>query len=372
MNLYYRRSPALTDCRNGILHARPLGSDKQLRLEGTGRRIWELLEYPVTIGELSLKLAGEFSGDVEKIARDTGRLLELLCERGLTEIHRKAPSPEDKQRFSYLGLLKRALVNLIYPEHELRIRFLEKRAAGMTGLERKRYLRDIRYREPELYQAVIDAKHDFGISDRAHYAFSHTMIGLPGLDNLERCAEAVFSENIPGDFMEAGVCQGGAAIFMRALQRAYGEGGRRLWAADSFEGLPPPGSGPDAALGLDLSETKAPSLAFSLDGVRDNFIRYDLLDSQVVFLQGWFTTTLPTAPIEQLAILRLDADLYSSTKISLECLYSKVVPGGFIIIDDYGFFAGCRQAVDEYRARHGITEPIKPVNQSCVYWRKQR
>jgi hypothetical protein len=371
MGLFYRRGMAQTSCRNGAVYVQPFDRDEPVRLEGTGRRIWELLEYPVTIGDLSLNLVGEFSGDIEKITGDTGRFLQSLQERGLMEILGETPSPEDRQRFRYLGLMKRALVNLIYPEHELRIRFLEKPEAGLSDVDRRRCLRDIRYREPDLYQAVIDAKHDLGLSGRAPYGFSHTMIGLPGLDNLERCAEAVFSENILGDFMEAGVCQGGASIFMRALQRAYGEGNRRLWVADSFEGLPPPESGPDVEMGLDLSETKIPSLAFCLEGVRDNFIRYDLLDSRVVFLPGWFADTLPTAPVEQLAILRLDADLYSSTRIALESLYSKVAQGGFVIVDDYGFLAACRQAVDEYRVKHDIDEPIKFIGRSCIYWQKR-
>ena len=369
--MYYRRRMALTSYRNGGVFVQPPYSDKLMRLDGTGRRIWELLEYPVTIGEIARSLACEFSGDVEKIAGEMGRFLTSLQERGLAEARSEAPSPEDRQRFRYLGLLKRALVNLIYPEHELRMRFLEKPDAGMNDLERKRYLRDIRYREPDLYQATIDAKFDIGMSSRAPYRYSHTMIGLPALDSLERCAEAVFSEDVPGDFMEAGVCQGGAAIFMRALQTAYGQEHRRLWAADSFEGLPPPESQPDIASGLDLSEGKAPFVAFCLEGVRDHFMRYGLLDGGVVFLPGWFTDTLPTAPIERLAILRLDADLYASTREALENLYPKVTPGGFVIVDDYGAFAACRQAVEEYRSAHGIDEPIHFVNQSAVYWRKR-
>ena len=366
----YRRCMALTYCRDGAVFVKPPHGDKLLRLAGTGRRIWECLEYPVTVDEIAQKLACEFAGDLEKIAGDTGRFLTSLQERELVETRSEAPSPEDRQRFRYLWLLKRALVNLIYPEHELRMRFLKNPVAGMSDLEWKRYLRDIRYREPDLYQVLIDAKHGVGLSAEAPYRFSHTMIGMPALDNLERCAETVFAENIPGDFMEAGVCQGGASIFMRALQTAHVEGNRRLWVADSFEGLPPPESEPDIASGIDFSETKEPSVAFCLEGVRDHFMRYDLLDDGVIFLSGWFADTLPIAPIEQLAILRLDADLYASTKIALEYLYPKVTPGGFVIMDDYGFLA-CRQAVEEYRIRHGIDEPIHFVNRSCVYWRKR-
>ncbi len=367
----YRRCMVLTYCREGALFVKPPHGDKLLSLAGTGRRIWEYLEYPVTVEEIARKLACEFAGDIKKIVEDTGRFLTSLQERELVETRSDAPSPEERQRFRYLWLLKRALVNLIYPEHELRMRFLEKQDAGMSDLDRRRYLRDIRYREPDLHQALITSKQVTGKASKKAY-FSHTIIGLLALDNIERCAEIVFAEDIPGDFLEAGVCQGGAAVFMRAIQTVYGDKHRRLWAADSFEGLPLPKSQFDLDSGIDFSEPLFPELAFSLEGVRDHFIRYDLLDPGVVFLPGWFADTLPTAPIEQLAILRLDADMYASTLDALEYLYPKVTPGGFVIVDDYGYYAVCRQAVEEYRTKQNIDEPLQFVNWSCVYWRKRR
>jgi O-methyltransferase len=78
-----------------------------------------------------------------------------------------------------------------------------------------------------------------------------------------------------------------------------------------------------------------------LDEVKANFARYGLLDDQVRFLPGWFRDTLPAAPIRELAILRLDGDLYESTAIALEHLYPKVVCGGYVIVDDYGAKSGC-------------------------------
>lgn len=369
--MYYRRCMVPTSYRNGAIHIQPPEGGNPMRLEGTGRRIWELLEYPTTIEDLARRLASEFLDDVETIAGDTGRFLEALLERGLAETPGVVLSPDDRQRFRYLSLLKRSLVNLTYPEHELRIRFLDKQKIEMDKLEKKRYLRDIRYREPELYIAILDMKHGNGFSAQLSYRFSHTMIGMSALDNLERCAEQVFSEDIPGDFMEAGVCQGGAAIFMRALQVSHGQEKRRLWAADSFQGLPKPLSQPDMDLGRDFSEPCTPVLAFSLEGVRDNFLRYGLLDEGVVFLPGWFAETLPALRVEKLAILRLDADYYESTKVALENLYPRVVPGGFVIIDDYGSFPSCRKAVDEYRHRQGIADPVHFANSTVAYWRKQ-
>src|SRR5262249_51251722 len=107
-----------------------------------------------------------------------------------------------------------------------------------------------------------------------------------------------------------------------------------------------------------------------LDQVRDNFRRYGLLDDQVRFLPGWFRDTLPRAPIARLAVLRLDGDLYESTIQALEALYDRVSAGGYVIVDDYGNVAGCRQAVPGFRAARGIREAIRPIDWAGVSWRK--
>src|SRR5205814_3171431 len=144
---------------------------------------------------------------------------------------------------------------------------------------------------------------------------------------------------------------------------------RCVWVADSFEGLPPPDTGkyPHDA-GDSLHEAR--ELAVSLDEVKANFERYGLLDDQVRFLKGWFRDTLPAAPIERLAVLRLDGDLYESTMDALVNLYPKLSPGGYCIIDDYGLIEACRRAVGDYRARHGIGEPIHIVDGTAVYWQR--
>jgi len=104
--------------------------------------------------------------------------------------------------------------------------------------------------------------------------------------------------------------------------------------------------------------------------VRANFARYDLLDDQVRFPPGWFRDTLPTAPIDQLAVLRLDGDLYESTMDALSNLYLKLSVGGYVIIDDYQI-PGCQQAVHEFRAANGIEDdPLEPIDKWSVYWRR--
>ena len=89
------------------------------------------------------------------------------------------------------------------------------------------------------------------------------------------------------------------------------------------------------------------------------------------FLKGWFSETLPSAPINQLAILRLDGDLYSSTMDAWNALYSKISPGGYLIVDDYSSWASCKRAVDEFRAKHTVTAGLQKIDNSGVFWRKE-
>jgi hypothetical protein len=196
------------------------------------------------------------------------------------------------------------------------------------------------------------------------------MIGIHRLDNLHFCVEDVLARKVPGDLMETGVWRGGASILMRAILKVHGVTDRRVWCADSFEGLPPP----DPAKyphDVNLTLNQFRQLAVSLEEVQTNFRRYNLLDDQVRFLKGWFRDTLPGAPVERLAVLRMDGDLYESTMDALSALYPKVSRGGYVIVDDYGDVPPCRQAVHDYWQRHGIQEEIIQIDQAGVFWMKQ-
>ena len=215
-----------------------------------------------------------------------------------------------------------------------------------------------------LAKAVDNNRRSVG-SDRP--ADAETMIGMARLDNLQWCVETALAEQVPGDVIETGAWRGGACILMRAILASYGVTDRTVWVADSFAGLPPP----DPRYPADASAQfhKDAQLAVSLEEVRANFARYDLLDEQVQFLVGWFKDTLPTAPIEQLAVARLDGDMYESTIEALDVLYPKLSPGGFLIIDDYRIHM-CKQAVTDYRLGHAIEDPIQEIDGYAIYWRK--
>lgn len=196
---------------------------------------------------------------------------------------------------------------------------------------------------------------------------AETMVGLKRLDNLQHCVTSVIRDGVPGDLIETGVWRGGSSIFMRAVLKAYGDRSRKVWLADSFRGLPQPDP---ARYPVDHGDTLwiYKELAISLEEVKANFFRYGLLDEQVVFLPGWFRDTLPAAPITQLAILRLDGDLYESTMDALTALYHKVSPGGFVIVDDYGL-PTCRAAIEDFRQARGITDPIHQIDWTGAFWR---
>jgi hypothetical protein len=105
--------------------------------------------------------------------------------------------------------------------------------------------------------------------------------------------------------------------------------------------------------------------------VANNFRKFGLLDERVKFIKGWFCDSLPNAPIERIAVLRLDGDLYESTMDALKNLYDKVSIGGFIIVDDYYTWPGCRTAVDEFRLERRDKAPLDDIDTSAVYWRKE-
>jgi 2-polyprenyl-3-methyl-5-hydroxy-6-metoxy-1,4-benzoquinol methylase len=198
---------------------------------------------------------------------------------------------------------------------------------------------------------------------------AHSMIGKKRMTNLRLLAERVMRDDVPGDFIETGVWRGGACIVMRAVLEAYGDKSRRVWVADSFAGLPVPKAGLAADNG-DPHHTYE-ELSVSADQVRANFAKYDLLDDQVCLLEGWFSETLAAAPIERLALLRLDGDMFESTMDAITALYDKVSPGGYIIVDDYIAVPGCRKAIDEFRVTRGIAAPLHDIDGMGVFWQKQ-
>jgi O-methyltransferase len=198
-------------------------------------------------------------------------------------------------------------------------------------------------------------------------SLAHTMIGSARMRNLRHACESALLDEVPGDFCETGVWRGGACIFMKGVLEAYGDKVRRVFVADSFRGLPEPNADEFPADAGDRHHTFA-QLAISREEVEGNFRKYRLLDERVVFIEGWFKETLHKAPIQSIAVLRLDGDMYESTIQALDALYHKVSFGGVVIVDDYTL-PGCNKAVADFRQKHSIESAMFPIDGSAAWWR---
>ncbi len=261
----------------------------------------------------------------------------------------------------YLDLLKRCLTNWIYGHTEV----VSVEQEGSAPPDVLRMCRDLGFRlvQPTPFSPGLRA------DGRDWPPTAHSMVGLKRLDNLQSCATDVLAKGIPGDFIETGVWRGGASIFLRAVLKVHGVSDRRVWVADSFEGLPPPDPNRYPRDAGDKHHVMK-FLAISIEEVKANFERYGLLDQQVQLLKGWFRDTLPIAPIRQLALMRLDGDMYESTMDALVHLYPKLSPGGYVIVDDYGAIPACQQAVQDFRTAQGIREEIHQIDWTGVYWQR--
>jgi O-methyltransferase len=275
------------------------------------------------------------------------------------------PAPVDA---AYLDLLKRAITRALFmratERHTWRAGFPVKRQLVRMS---QRLLSKFNLEVVRLIRTGPEDYLESGHAARNRAEDSESMLGTRQFDNMQACIADVIRNDVPGDLLEAGVWRGGMTIFMRGVLLSLGVTDRLVWVVDSFSGLPPP----DPEAESNARWWREADMAESLETVRANFARYGLLDDQVRFLKGFFADSLPGAPIDKLAILRMDADLYQSTADVLQNLYPRLSSGGWLICDDYLNLHDCRRAVDEYRARHGITEPIVEIDQRAICWKKR-
>ena len=301
-------------------------------------------------------------------------------EKNCASAGRDAPAAAGAHRENdlYLDLLKKCLCASIYDESA----WQPLQGPMRTGVSRRNPLRAlpaalkhaaIRALRKRSLMLVRQKPFNAQVRDEGldWPCFGFTMVGRKRLDNVQNCVEDVLAHGVPGDFVETGVWRGGTTILMRAILKTHGITDVAVWCADSFEGMPKP-TATDLKAQAESDFSDRDYLAVSLDQVKANFERFGLLDDQVKFLKGWFRDSLPTAPIQRIALLRMDGDLYSSTMDALKYLYPKVSPGGYVIVDDYNSWAACRQAVDEYRLEHGIRAALIPVDPHAVYWQVAR
>jgi hypothetical protein len=270
----------------------------------------------------------------------------------------------------YLNLLKKTLTFTLWPEPPID---LEKYNYSLNPIKRNFYSLIVWVLNKAGF--TLCKKRKITESQRLEGklfppGYGDTMIGIKRLENLQDCIESVIYDDVEGDFIETGVWRGGACIFMQAILASYGIENRKVIMADSFEGLPKPDTENWPKDKHDKNYTYQ-FLAVSQEEVENNFKKYGLLDDKVIFLKGFFKDTLPNAPVDQLAILRLDGDMYESTMVALESLYPKLSVGGFCIIDDFSL-KGAKAAVEDYRQKFNIDEEIQEIDWTGVYWRKMK
>lgn len=217
----------------------------------------------------------------------------------------------------------------------------------------------------------------------------HTMLPYVNLVTLYEQVRYCELNKIEGDFVECGVWKGGAVGLMAIANLEYGSQRRALHLFDAFEEICAPNEDFDGKKAINEVKKLVGKNSYvkgelkPLTGIYDRFggpgniqVCKDLIEQtlnypkdMVHYHKGWFQNTLPAkAPdIEKIAILRLDGDWYESTKVCLENLFDKVVPGGFIIIDDYGAYSGCKKAVDEFFISKKVKSYLNYSNWCCRY-----
>jgi hypothetical protein len=205
----------------------------------------------------------------------------------------------------------------------------------------------------------------------------HTLLNMAGLVNVINLARRLDADGIKGAFVECGVWRGGSAGVMAIVARRQH---RRLWLFDSFVGMPEAttedvGPAADAlAAGCKTGRLVATgSYAAPRQFVEDLlFGKLGIERRNVEIREGWFQDTVGKARQEvgAISLLRLDGDWYESTRTCLEAFYDQVAAGGFVIVDDYGAFEGCRKAVDEFMTARGESPGFHRVDDTRIYFRK--
>jgi O-methyltransferase len=199
-----------------------------------------------------------------------------------------------------------------------------------------------------------------------------TMTSPERLVSLSRGIDHIVQQRIPGDIVECGVWRGGSMLLVARKLARLKDTGRKLYLFDTFEGMSEPGSEDVSA----VDNTSAKDLMnaqdkmagdnvwcySSLDEVKDNLSKANYPPENIRFIKGKVEDTLPEPSIGQIALLRLDTDWYESTKHELETLYEKIVPGGILIIDDYGHWSGSQKAVDEFIASRQLSILLQRID----------
>ena len=227
------------------------------------------------------------------------------------------------------------------------------------------------YRRAALQQRGSDADK----IETVYHCLEYSLVGWQGMEATYDCTKRLLVEKIPGALVECGVAQGGSALLIALVNKKFGDGSRRLWLFDSYEGLPEPTSEDfqGGKTGAHVRPLPKGSCLGTIEEVsRLLFQQHGLSPKDIELVKGWFQDTLPITRerVGPIALLRLDGDWYESTKVCLETMFDQVSERGFVILDDYFTCFGCKRATDEFLAARAKNYLIIPDGRGGAYFQK--
>jgi O-methyltransferase len=243
------------------------------------------------------------------------------------------------------------------------MRLITKKIRQVTrhlGFDVVRYNELPRDIDPEIASIVRDVR-------------EYTMTSAQRVAALCEAVKYIVDKQIEGDIVECGVWRGGSMMAVAKTLQWLGDSDRDLYLFDTFEGMTLPTENDVEFDGMaaktllassDKSDTESVWCYAPLQGVKTVLSETGYEPGRMVFVQGRVEETLPESAPERIALLRLDTDWYESTRHELEHLYPRLVPGGVLIIDDYGHWQGARKAVDEYIAKHQLSLLLQRIDYS--------
>jgi len=192
----------------------------------------------------------------------------------------------------------------------------------------------------------------------------YTMVGSDRLRNLVDCVSRINMAGIQGDVVECGVCDGGSS----ALMAKYMGNNRHIWMYDSFQGMPET----TERDGNEAREFEG-SCVGSVENVHRALAALGIKEESYRIIEGWFEESFVNHPLpEKVALLHCDADWYDSVLLVLNTFYDRIPDGGVIVLDDFGYWEGCREAFYDFCFAKGIKPLLERAGHSQAFWIKGR
>jgi len=250
---------------------------------------------------------------------------------------------------------------MVYPQADvMRAELRDLRRLNRSLTKRVDELADVEARLERIldWRSRLHADMDEGDRERIELVKPYTMTSWDKLTSLTLAVRYLVRSGIEGDFMECGVWKGGSVHLMARVLLDEDVSDRDIYLFDTFAGMTEPtekdvdASGRSAKERMESSSKKAWIWAISpREEVEQGLQTLDYPQERFHLVEGPVEETIPEHAPERIALLRLDTDWYESTRHELEHLWDRLVPGGVMVIDDYGSFKGSREATDEFFGR---------------------